>query len=274
MSRGSTVTATSTHATAEHDLVVGADGVRSWVRTSAFPGSGPRFLGQVSWRFVDDHAAEISAWTVWLGRRATFLAVPLGGGRTYCYAAVDRRTPTRPSGRGPVRADGVVRRVSRSRCPRCWPPCPGRRTSRRSRRSSSEPWTRGHVVLVGDAAHAMSPNMAEGVGMAVEDALVLAEVVAAGRPLTEFEARRRPRVEFVQAQTHRRDKHAATCRRSSATRCCAGAGSRSSAATTQRVDGDSLTESLGSGPAATRAPRRCGGGRRSRSRRRSPTAPA
>jgi 2-polyprenyl-6-methoxyphenol hydroxylase-like FAD-dependent oxidoreductase len=61
-------------------------------------------------------------------------------------------------------------------------------------------------VLVGDAAHAMSPNMAEGVAMAVEDALVLADVVSAGAPLAEYEARRRPRVAFVQAQTHRRDR--------------------------------------------------------------------
>ena len=42
--------------------------------------------------------------------------------------------------------------------------------------------------------------------MALEDALVLAEVVAAGQPLEEFEARRRPRVGFVQTQTHRRDR--------------------------------------------------------------------
>jgi 2-polyprenyl-6-methoxyphenol hydroxylase-like FAD-dependent oxidoreductase len=69
-----------------------------------------------------------------------------------------------------------------------------------------EPWVHGNVVLVGDAAHAMSPNMAEGVGMAVEDALVLAETLEAGRPLADYEARRRSRVGFVQAQTHRRDR--------------------------------------------------------------------
>ena len=42
--------------------------------------------------------------------------------------------------------------------------------------------------------------------MALEDALVLADTVAAGRPLEEFEARRRPRVGFVQTQTRRRDR--------------------------------------------------------------------
>lgn len=41
--------------------------------------------------------------------------------------------------------------------------------------------------------------------MALEDALVLAETVAGDRPLQEYEARRRPRVRFVQTQTHRRD---------------------------------------------------------------------
>lgn len=65
---------------------------------------------------------------------------------------------------------------------------------------------RGRVVLIGDAAHAMSPSMAEGAGMALEDALVLAETVATGEPLEKYEARRRPRVAFVQRQTHRRDR--------------------------------------------------------------------
>jgi 2-polyprenyl-6-methoxyphenol hydroxylase-like FAD-dependent oxidoreductase len=48
--------------------------------------------------------------------------------------------------------------------------------------------------------------MAEGAGMALEDALVLADTVAAGWPLEQFEARRRSRVGFVQTQTHRRDR--------------------------------------------------------------------
>jgi 2-polyprenyl-6-methoxyphenol hydroxylase-like FAD-dependent oxidoreductase len=65
-------------------------------------------------------------------------------------------------------------------------------------------WVKGRVVLIGDAAHASSPSMASGGGMAMEDALVLAETIAAGpsldKALPAFVARRRPRVEWVQAQ--------------------------------------------------------------------------
>jgi len=70
----------------------------------------------------------------------------------------------------------------------------------------TDSWVKDHVVLVGDAAHAMSPNMAQGAGLALEDAIVLAETVSRGLPLEAYEARRRPRVQFVRAQTHRRDR--------------------------------------------------------------------
>ena len=73
-----------------------------------------------------------------------------------------------------------------------------------------EGWSRGSVLLIGDAAHATSPNMAEGAAMALEDGLVLAEVLASEhdipRALTTFEVRRGPRTRWVRAQTHRRDR--------------------------------------------------------------------
>jgi FAD-dependent urate hydroxylase len=71
-------------------------------------------------------------------------------------------------------------------------------------------WVRGHIVLIGDAAHATSPNMAEGAAMALEDALTLAACLrktpAIPAALAAFEARRRPRTDWVRAQTHRRDR--------------------------------------------------------------------
>ena len=142
---------------------------------------------------------------MWLGRGAAFLAVPLGGGRTYCYAAVDRRTPADPTGDDPSALAGLFDGFAEP-VPTLLAAQPAAPYFSPIEEVIQQPWTRGHVVLVGDAAHAMSPNMAEGVGMAVEDALVLAETIEAGRPLAEFEERRRPRVGFVQAQTHRRDR--------------------------------------------------------------------
>ena len=75
---------------------------------------------------------------------------------------------------------------------------------------AAERWGRGAVVLVGDAAHAMSPNMAQGAALAFEDALVLAACLGQAGSVAEalagFVARRQPRASWVRAQTHRRDK--------------------------------------------------------------------
>jgi 2-polyprenyl-6-methoxyphenol hydroxylase-like FAD-dependent oxidoreductase len=191
-----------------YDFVVGADGVRSWVRTEVFTGSDPRFVRQVSWRFLVDGFPEISQWTVMLARGKAFLTIPLGDGQIYCYADVGAQAAVDPTGGDAAKLADLYREFAE--------PVP---TILREALSGSqrpyfspieevvqEPWVQGRVVLVGDAAHAMSPNMAQGAGMAFEDALVLAATMAAQRPLEEFEARRRPRVEFVQAQTHRRDR--------------------------------------------------------------------
>jgi 2-polyprenyl-6-methoxyphenol hydroxylase-like FAD-dependent oxidoreductase len=69
------------------------------------------------------------------------------------------------------------------------------------------PWHRGRVVLIGDAAHAMAPTMAQGAALAMEDAIVLAEMLESGRDpeaaLAAFEERRRARVEWVREHTDR-----------------------------------------------------------------------
>lgn len=65
-----------------------------------------------------------------------------------------------------------------------------------------EPWVKGRVVLLGDAAHATTPHLASGAGMAVEDGLVLAEELAAeGRSVEDsllaYSRRRYPRCAHV-----------------------------------------------------------------------------
>jgi 2-polyprenyl-6-methoxyphenol hydroxylase-like FAD-dependent oxidoreductase len=63
------------------------------------------------------------------------------------------------------------------------------------------PWHRGRVAVIGDAAHTTTPHLATGAGIAIEDAVVLAELLAADLPVAEslerFMARRFDRSRLV-----------------------------------------------------------------------------
>jgi 2-polyprenyl-6-methoxyphenol hydroxylase-like FAD-dependent oxidoreductase len=71
-------------------------------------------------------------------------------------------------------------------------------------------WSRGRVLLVGDAAHATAPTLSQGAAMALEDAVVLAESLrAAGSveaALAAYESRRRPRTRWVRDRTRDRNR--------------------------------------------------------------------
>lgn len=58
-------------------------------------------------------------------------------------------------------------------------------------------YTSGAVVLVGDAAHAMTPNLGQGACQALEDAVVLGTVMASGDGLTAYDQQRRPRTQMI-----------------------------------------------------------------------------
>ncbi len=198
--------------TGDYDLVVGADGVHSTVRELMFGPGAVRPVGHMAWRFITRCPAEVNTWTVFLGRAATFLAVPIGRGRVYCYC--DGPAEVHSRGRadaspaylaelladfeGPVPA--LVDSLGPETAVHMGP----------IEEVALDGWIRGSVLLIGDAAHATSPNMAEGAAMALEDGLVLAELLASERrippALATFEARRGPRTQWVRAQTHRRDR--------------------------------------------------------------------
>jgi FAD-dependent urate hydroxylase len=192
----------------EFDLVVGADGLRSAVRRLAVDDRPPVPVGQHSWRFLAACPPQVTTWTVMLGRGASFLTVPVGGGLAYCYADTTD---------GASDGDPVV--WLRERFAGFAAPVPqlleqlqdpARVHAAPIEQVAAERWGRGAVVLVGDAAHGMSPNMAEGASLAFEDALVLAACLRDGGTVSDalagFVARRSPRTDWVRAQTHRRDR--------------------------------------------------------------------
>jgi len=195
----------------EFDVIVGADGMHSTVRRLSFGDAQPRRVGQVSWRFLLDGFPEIDAWTVMLGKGQTFLTIPLGQGRVYCYCDIGSTLTDDPTGGDASRLRGLFRGFA--------DPVPHILENIDVNEGiyfspieeiDQEPSVKGRVVLVGDAAHGMSPNMAQGASLALEDAIVLAETIgewsSPDEGLSPFAQRRSPRIGGVREATHRRDK--------------------------------------------------------------------
>ncbi|MER7416545.1 FAD-dependent monooxygenase [Micromonospora peucetia] len=192
--------------TTEYDLVIGADGPRSSTRALAALGGPPRPAGQVVYRAVVRDAPPVAEWTALLGQRAGFLVVPIGAGWLHCYAdEAGTVAPADPRARlrelfghygGPVPA--VLEALDRVHVAATEEVELGR-------------WSRGRVLLVGDAAHATAPTLSQGAAMALEDAVVLAESLrAAGgdveTALSAYESRRRPRTRWVRDRTRDRNR--------------------------------------------------------------------
>jgi 2-polyprenyl-6-methoxyphenol hydroxylase-like FAD-dependent oxidoreductase len=194
-----------------YGLVLGADGLHSTVRRLAFDGLVSRPVGQYARRFVVARPEAAPIWSVLLGRNTSFLTIPIGDGGMYCYCDGPLTDPPPPLR---TLLDGYAE------------PVPTLLDALDALDEASggsaighadaveevvlDSWSRGAVLLIGDAAHATSPNMAQGAAMALEDAIVLAECLTATAGVADgiaaYERRRRPRTEWVLRQTHRRDR--------------------------------------------------------------------
>lgn len=188
----------------EFDLVVGADGIHSTVRQLLFGAVVPVSTGQVSWRSVAPYALPgAPSVQFWLGDKCFFGLCTVGSGSTYGFGYANS-----VPGYDPV--DGRLARL-RERFAEFGTSVQDYLALVASDGSihcstiatvEHQTWYDGRVVLIGDAAHASSPMMGQGGSMAMEDAAVLAELLAAESEveaaLSGFVTRRAPRVRWVQ----------------------------------------------------------------------------
>lgn len=179
------------------DILIGADGINSTVRTGLLGNAQPRYSGYTCWRGVASlPASALSDGYVceYWGRGARFGVVHIGGvggeagesgeggKRVYWYAT--RNAP--PGGRD-ASADAAKAALAGDFGGWCDPiPAVIAATDPAAilrndilDRPPMRLWARGRVTILGDAAHATTPNIGQGACMAIEDAVVLARCLTA-----------------------------------------------------------------------------------------------
>jgi salicylate hydroxylase len=196
------------------DALIGADGLWSRVRERLGLTIRPQFCGQAAWRALAPASAigpalRAPATTLWLGPDAHVVHYPVRAGALINIVAIVREDWEAEGWSTPGDPALLRARVTRWAAPLrdliaipdAWnkwalhdhPPLPQ--------------WGTGPVTLLGDAAHAMRPFLAQGAAMAIEDAAVLARALAASQDISAglraYEQARRPRTARLQREAAR-----------------------------------------------------------------------
>ncbi|MFI9534771.1 FAD-dependent monooxygenase [Nocardia fusca] len=195
--------------TTDAHLVLGADGINSTLRATLWPRARrPVYAGYTAWRTIVTPAEPVFAGGETLGRGQRFGIAPLRDGRVYMFGTANLPAGQRDPGR---ELDELRRRFG------SWhDPIPALLAAADPAAilrhdiyelPPLETYVRERAALLGDAAHAMTPNLGQGANLAVEDAVTLAAVLdrAPDIPgaLTEYDRIRRARVQPLARLSHR-----------------------------------------------------------------------
>ncbi|WP_255946937.1 FAD-dependent monooxygenase [Streptomyces odontomachi] len=186
------------------DLVVAADGVDSRLRTQLFPGHpGPVHSGSTVLRAITAHPVPLPTdFELTWGRGTEFGHIAFADGRAEWHAVLNAPAGTR-------HADPLA--AVRRRFGGWHDPIPALLDATRPEAvlhhdihelaTPLPAFAVGRIALVGDAAHAMTPNLGQGACQALEDAVTLAAALATERTveraLARYDAQRRPRSQSV-----------------------------------------------------------------------------
>ena len=166
---------------AEADAAIGADGVNSIVRAALFGDDDPDFLDRIAYRTVFParllDGFDIGDCTKWWGEDRHIVMYPVKADRSEVYFVTSQPEPgfrlESWSAEGDVK---VVRQAFEDFHPtvrRVLDACPTVHRRPLVDRQPLDRWVEGSVALLGDACHPMTPYMAQGAAMAIEDAAIL-----------------------------------------------------------------------------------------------------
>ena len=200
----------------EFDVVIGADGVHSQVRSLAVSAAPPAYGGDVYWRGMVHGIQPQANMFLFFGDRRVVGLVPVGNGQTYVFGHLASAKPI---------DDPVEGRLERFRARYAEFTGPVQEALAAPQQDEQlhfgptelvqlESTCSGRVVVIGDAAHAHPPGMAEGACLAMEDAVVLGEELSRDSDvpaaLQAFHARRQMRVRQVVQRALQNSRRMAT----------------------------------------------------------------
>lgn len=172
--------------------LIGADGIHSVVRTAMFGAESPRFTGIVAYRAVVPAekvkgVQNLGAFTKWWGPtpQSQIVTFPLNLGKdVFIFATTPQDTWHLESWTAPGSVDELREQyvAYHAEARALLDACDTVLKSALYDRDPMPAWVQGRVALMGDAAHPMLPFMAQGAGMAVEDAVVLARHLEGVKP--------------------------------------------------------------------------------------------
>lgn len=190
------------------DYLLAADGINSPIRQQLVPGSRPRYAGYTCWRAViDSPSPDLMETTETWGPQGRFGIAPLAQGRLYWFACVQApENDARLQQYTPADLLDLFRNYHH----------PIAEIIRRTKKEDLiwndiadlpplSNYAFDNILLLGDAAHATTPNLGQGACQAIEDAVILADEIAKATSIPEafraFEKRRMARTRYVVKQS-------------------------------------------------------------------------
>ena len=199
--------------TIDADAVVAADGVNSVAQEALFGASTPNFTGRIAYRTVFPasrlNGLEVTNCTKWWGEDRHIVVYPVKPDRSEIYFVTSQPEPGFEIESWSAEGDVNVVREAFSGfhedVRRLLAACPSVHKRPLVDREPLEHWVEGNVALMGDACHPMTPYMAQGAAMAIEDAAILARCLegvsdraGVGAALARYETTRKARTSKMQ----------------------------------------------------------------------------
>jgi len=199
--------------TGHFDLVLGCDGIKSQVRNEVFGPTDPTYTGQGIWRtLLERHPSSLLPKIMYGGAGRMVGVMPINDERVYLFAGAPNPARQR------YKEENFVSEMKSE----FWE-FGGLVPFYLDQIDSSDqliytaiemveqepPWHRGRIFLVGDAAHASAPYLAQGAAMAIEDVIVLRALISEQLELEQLQShfmeRRYERAKFIQTMSIRRN---------------------------------------------------------------------